>query len=69
MQTIETKIEESYHCREPYWSEALAIGDGRWLKKVVGKISDRKRVTVELASKQTTENDDLAESITSYFAS
>ena len=68
IQTIEQKVELRYHAREPFWSDALAVGDEHWLKKVVGKISSRKRINIDVSQTASVNQTDVAEPRTSYYA-
>jgi putative transposase len=45
MKTLSNLIAEGCHCREPYWSEAYAVGDADWLSVVYDEIGlKRKRI-------------------------
>lgn len=43
MNTLSSLVSESYHRREPYWSEAYAVGDADWLNDIYGEIGLRRK--------------------------
>ena len=51
--TIEQEVASQYHHRQAFWTEALAVGDPKWLESVADRVSTRKRkaiVTTDEAS-------------------
>lgn len=59
--TINDKVGNHYHVRESFWSTALAIGEKRWLGKVVDKISNRKRFNIKNDCDSVISSDDFSE--------
>ncbi len=47
--TIETEVERRYFHRQPFWSEALAVGEPTWLESVAPRVSRRKRKVIKVA--------------------
>lgn len=43
LRTLEQTITEGYHVREPWWSEAFAIGDPEWLAEVYSEFKFKRK--------------------------
>ncbi len=67
--TIVDKVGRSYHAREAFWSDALAIGEKRWKNRMVGKVSDGKRVNIKSESVPAPSESSIGEPTTVYYAS
>ena len=55
--TLSWRLENEYHAREAYWSEAFAVGDADWISKLY-KEFDFKRKKIGFAKDLPTKVDE-----------